>query len=124
MAVYWRLQSIPELQDLSAAERRMVWRACAWNVFRHWQVWAALGVCGLIPAIGGSLIFNLPTWFGFRTLPIWWHTTSFTIAAALGGAFFGQIATYYSRRYLRAFRAYHQLTGVWAADGLWVDLVE
>ncbi len=124
MQWYWRLQSIPELQDLTPAERRMAWRACAWRVVGHWQVWVILVLYVLIVDIGGSFIHEVLLWFGVAALPAWWSAASYWLAGGVNGVIVWQVMTHYIRPYLRAFRTYQQRTGEWAPDGTWVDLVE
>jgi hypothetical protein len=51
----WTLKSIPELSDLSPAERNQFWARISRNSFRHWQTWLGLLGCGLIAAAGEVL---------------------------------------------------------------------
>lgn len=51
MKIYWSLESIPELSDLTPSERLRLWQRCSFKPFRHWQVWAALAI-GAACAVG------------------------------------------------------------------------
>jgi hypothetical protein len=69
MKLYWTLKAVPELADLTPAERRRVWRA-AW--FKHGGMsYGEVAVFGLAIAIGatfGPLAIGLCV--GIVSLPI------------------------------------------------------
>ncbi len=41
--------------NLSRSERRRIRRRCRRRVFRHWQIWAAIGIGGVAFGLGGWL---------------------------------------------------------------------
>jgi hypothetical protein len=41
MTIYWVWKTLPELRDLEPSRRKVVWRACCWRPFHHWQTWVA-----------------------------------------------------------------------------------
>jgi hypothetical protein len=43
--LYWVRKSVPELQGLSRAEQRRLWRGELKNAFAHWQGWGVFLVC-------------------------------------------------------------------------------
>lgn len=64
MKIYWSLKSIPELAELTPAERTVVWHAVKGRAWSHWQTWLGatlaitfalalgLGVLVLIQSLG------------------------------------------------------------------------
>jgi hypothetical protein len=85
MKFYFSLKSIPELSDLSPAERRLAWHACKGRAWRRWQTWVATA---LAAAVGLGLAYGV-MWaiYGYR-LHLWTHIgplPSFFLMGFLGG---------------------------------------
>ncbi len=59
MPIYWTLKSIPELSDLSLAERNRRFARIRRKAFRHWQTWLGLLGCSVLSGIGSVLGGNL-----------------------------------------------------------------
>jgi hypothetical protein len=55
MQIYLTIQSIPELSQLSPAQRDSVWRRVSLKTFRHWQTWVAFIACAVSPVLGDHL---------------------------------------------------------------------
>src|SRR5438128_1113164 len=99
MRFYWSLKQVPELAELSPAERRRVHRACYSRYpFKSPRCIIALVACGLCGAAGtgaGGLIhfaLGIP-------LSIWQPLVGAGIGGAIGGFIFGQTVTSYLRPY-------------------------
>ena len=90
MKIYWTLKSIPELADLPLWERGRRWRRAYKSVYRHWETWCGLALCGGCAGVGAHV-------FG---------RVGGILMAALGGFLYGQIATYVVLKYYR-----HRLCG-------------
>jgi len=85
MKIYWTLKSIPELSHLTFQERGKRWRSAYKLIFRHWQTWCGLLICGLCVGAGTS----------------YYGTPGLIISGGLGGFIYGNIAVYVARRYYR-----------------------
>jgi hypothetical protein len=94
MQIYWPLKSIPELSELSPAERRRMWRAAYWKTYRHWQTWVSLAGIGFFTAVGGHLGSLIDS-----------QIVGVAIGAGFGGFIFAQVTTEFARPYLRTFAA-------------------
>lgn len=90
MQIYWSLKSIPELAELPASERGRIWRTAHWKIFRHWQVWLALGGCAIAAGLGSSL--------GELTD---YRIIGFTIGAGIGAFLYAQVAMHFARPHIR-----------------------
>lgn len=68
--MYWTIKSVPELQALEPLQRKVAWRACYFDSFKHWQTWAAVagglvmsflcGAVGLVIDGHGWIFFGGP----------------------------------------------------------------
>lgn len=88
MRIYWRLGSVPELENLPREERGRAWRRAYGKTFRHWQTWAGVIACGACAATGGAIgaTFGLPM-------------IGAGIGGGIGGFIFSQIVIHVARRY-------------------------
>jgi hypothetical protein len=86
MKIYLTTKSIPELRDVSAAERRRRWSRAYWQSFRHPIAWIICSLCGL----GGAIGVNYGEIFG-----------SNSIAAGLGAAIGGFLASIIHTAHIR-----------------------
>ena len=90
MQIYWSLKSIPELAEIPERERGRLWRAAHLRIFRHWQVWVALGGCAFAAALGSSL--------GELT---GYSIIGFAIGAGIGAFLYAQVAMHFARPHIR-----------------------
>ena len=90
MAIFWTLKSIPELMNLPARERRIVWRRVYRRTWHHWQTWVGLlagGICaGLGSRLGAVVEHQI---FGAM------------IGGGVGGLIFSQVSIYIARLHYR-----------------------
>lgn len=58
MKIYWSLKSVPELAELTPAERTVVYHAVKGRAWRHWQTWFGAAIAVVIAlALGiGALV--------------------------------------------------------------------
>lgn len=54
MKFYWKWRSVPELADLTPAEKRIAWRTCYRRSLRHWQAWAGIIISVIIGVLLGA----------------------------------------------------------------------
>jgi hypothetical protein len=64
MKIYWTLKSIPELAELTPAERTVVWHACKPRAWRHWQTWLGAILAVIISIVLGAGVLMLVQSFG------------------------------------------------------------
>ncbi len=86
MPIYWTLKSIPELSQLSSAERGQAWRRVNRKTFRHWQTWVGLVACGALAGLGS----HFGGTFGHPLIGA-------AIGGALGGFIFSQASIHVAR---------------------------
>ncbi len=85
MRIYFTLNSVPELRDVSPALRRIAWHYCRRKTYRHWQTWAGLVVALAAGAAAGIGLFQLIVWIDlFNRL-----ATHFLAGFLAGGAIVG-----------------------------------
>jgi len=86
MRLYWTSKSIPEMEGLDKARRKLAWSYAYRKSLLHWQTYVALILCGVCSA--------MPAFFGYRELV-------FTaIGGGVAGLIFGQVSTHISRQYI------------------------
>jgi hypothetical protein len=86
MPIYWTLKSIPELSQLSSAERSQAWRRVNHRTWRHWQTWVGLVACGALAGLGSYFGGT----FGYPLIGA-------AIGGALGGFIFSQASIHVAR---------------------------
>jgi len=95
MKIYWLLKSIPELAEMPKKERKAIWRRCCWKVFRHWQTWLALIVCGACAGLGNYIVGA---------------AVGGAVGGGIGGFVFAQVAIAMGRRHIREYLDSQQKT--------------
>jgi SNF family Na+-dependent transporter len=91
MPIYWTLKSIPELSNLSLAERNRSWAHIRSKAFRHWQTWLGLLACAAFSAVG--------TLLGEQ----WGHATlGAAVGGGVGGLIYFQALVHVARMYYLA----------------------
>lgn len=68
MKIYWTLKSIPELAELTPAERTVVWYAVKRQAWAHWQTWLGAAFAVLVALSFGVAALVLIQSFGL-TIP-------------------------------------------------------
>ena len=68
MKVYWSLKSIPELAELTPAERTVVWHAVKGRAWGHWQTWLGATIAVIVALTMGVGVLVLIQSFGI-TIP-------------------------------------------------------
>jgi hypothetical protein len=86
MAIFWTLKSIPELGNMPARERRIVWRRAYRRTWHHWQTWVGLLACGICAGLGSH--------FGAKVDHPMFGTA---IGGVVGGLIFWQASVYVAR---------------------------
>ena len=88
MKIYLRAKDIPELANLSRAERCKVWRHCFWKMYGFWQFWVGLSVFSVFAMLGDFIGLVLRYSFGFS------EAVSFActlVGMVIGGLIYGWI---------------------------------
>ncbi|HYA59401.1 MAG TPA: hypothetical protein VED85_03490 [Burkholderiaceae bacterium] len=86
MTIFWTLKDIPELANLSARDRRRMWRRAYRRIWTHWQAWAGLLVLALCAGVGK----RLGAFFDHQIVGA-------MIGGGIGGFVFGQVSVYVAR---------------------------
>ena len=105
MKIYWLLKSIPELAEMPKKERKAIWRRCCWKVFRHWQTWLALIVCGACARLG---VILGQMWVGnYIVGAAVGGAVGAAVGGGIGGFVFAQVAIAMGRRHIREYLNLH-----------------
>ena len=100
MKIYWTLESVPELAALPKQERMRVWRWASKQIFKHWQTWVGLIVCGLCAGMGSQVGHAV----GLDSSGY----VGAGIGGGIGGFIYSQIAIRVALPYIRQEVARHQ----------------
>jgi hypothetical protein len=112
MKIYWTQGSIPELKQISPAERRKMWKNCSRRAYRHWQTWLAWGAYVFFVYAGivaSNVIFGRMSGISTMTFPdfvqaVIPRVTVLVICAGIGLLIVDQVITAFARPYLQAYR--------------------
>ena len=92
MQIYWSLKRVPELSELSPAERKQVHRACYSQAFvGSGRFFAALVACGLCAAVGSVVGHSIHSVFGVP-FSIWHAAVGAGIGGGVGGWLFSEVS--------------------------------
>lgn len=101
MKLYWNVNSLPELADLSPKEKTEAWRVCRWKCFRHWQTWLALVIWGAMSGLGNVVADSIVPLSMYMS-PFWrWLIHS--LFAIIGVLMLFLVAVHQNRPYLKAY---------------------